>query len=427
MPEKLAPSTQLRNELHAFLQRMDVAAPNDGPGAVSALVRRAATLLIQESLEAEQRDFLGRERYGRQAAAGGAAAGYRNGYEPGHVDTAEGRVAVQRPQVRGGERPFHSALYAFLRGHSDVVARRATEMYVRGLSTRDVEAAFTDADGTCLLSRTAVSEVTETVWEEYAAFQQRDLSGLPVLYVFLDGVYEPLRVHGIGREALLVAWAVTLTGEKVLLSLALGNRESHEAWREFLRDLTARGLPTPLTITTDGAPALLRAVAECWPRSLRLRCWVHKMRNVEAKVPAARWPEVKAHLYAIRDAATRATAEVAVQDFLARYGRELPSACACLGEDLEAQLAHLALPWRHRQFVRSTNLCERSFVEERRRSKTIPRCFTEKSCLKLVYATLVRAAAGWHKVPISALERGQLQLLYQQQGLAPSGQVGTAA
>jgi transposase-like protein len=92
-----------------------------------------------------------------------------------------------------------------LRGHSDVVTRLATEMYVRGCSTRDVEAAFTDADGTCLLSRTAVSEVTETVWEEYATFQRRDLSAVPVRYVFLDGVYEPLRVHGVTREALLVA------------------------------------------------------------------------------------------------------------------------------------------------------------------------------------------------------------------------------
>jgi transposase-like protein len=213
----------------------------------------------------------------------------------------------------------------------------------------------------------------------------------------------------------------------VFLSLQLGNRESDEAWRDFLRDLAARGLAAPLTVTADGAPGLLRAVAECWPRSLRLRCWVHKARNVEAKVPAARWPEVKAHLYAVRDAATRATAEVAVQDFLARYGRELPSAGACLSEDLDALLGHLALPWRHRKTVRSTNLCERSFVEERRRSKTLPRFFTERSCLKLVYATLIRAATLWRKVPISAMEVEQLKLLYQERGLAPLHPLEVAA
>jgi transposase-like protein len=75
----------------------------------------------------------------------------------------------------------------------------------------------------------------------------------------------------------------------VLLSLALGNRESHEAWRDFLRDLVAQGLPTPLTITTDGAPGCSAPWGEVWPQSLRLRCWVHTTRNVEAKVPADRW------------------------------------------------------------------------------------------------------------------------------------------
>ncbi len=82
-------------------------------------------------------------------------------------------------------------------------------MYARGLSTRDIEAAFTDERGVCLLSRTGVSEVTEALWEEYEAFQKRDLEDIPVLYVFLDGLYEPLRLHGIGQEAVLCAWAIT--------------------------------------------------------------------------------------------------------------------------------------------------------------------------------------------------------------------------
>ena len=71
--------------------------------------------------------------------------------------------------------------------------RLATEMYARGLSTRDIEAAFTDATGRCLLSRTAVSELTDVLWEEYAAFCRRDLSEFEVIYLFVDGIYESLR------------------------------------------------------------------------------------------------------------------------------------------------------------------------------------------------------------------------------------------
>ena len=77
----------------------------------------------------------------------------------------------------------------------------------------------------------------------------------------------------------------TTEGDKVLLSLALGNKESYDAWLSFLRDLASRGLPVPLTITSDGAPGLLRAIDEIWPKSWRIRCWVHRMLNLGDHLP----------------------------------------------------------------------------------------------------------------------------------------------
>ncbi len=102
-------------------------------------------------------------------------------------------------------------------------------------------------------------------------------------------------------------------------------------------------------------------------------------------------------------------------------------AAKCLSEDLEALLNHLRLPWRLRKFVRTTNLVERSFEEERRRSKVLPRFFTEQSCLKLVFATLIRAAARWQRVAITPLEMAQLQVLYQERGLVPATSIGQVA
>lgn len=417
---KIPPSARLREEIAGFLKHAE--SIESGAGALSRLVELATAQLVQEALEQEQRDFIGRERYAREPGRG-----KRNGYVPGHLETAEGRVEVAIAQVREAGIPYRSKLYDFLRGHSEVVERLAVEMYARGLSTRDIEAAFTDERGECLLSRTAVSELTEALWTEYEAFQERSLGEIPVLALFLDGVYEPLRTHGVDREAVLCAWAITLDGRKVMLSIALGNRESHDAWRGFIRDLVERGLPVPLTITTDGAPGLIRAVEEAWPKSLRLRCWVHRMRNLESKIPADRWLEIKAELVAIRDAATLEAGEQAAAAFLARYADEFPSACACLSDDLAALLNHLRLPWRMRKFVRTTNLCERSFVEERRRSKTLPRFFTEKSCLKLVFATLIRAAERWQRIAITPLEYAQLQVLYRESALTPAKTLGAVA
>ena len=131
---------------------------------VSALVEVVTRLVVQELLEGEQDDHLGgRGRYQRRDEG---QFGSRNGYEPGRVRTAEGMVEVAVPQVRGGEEPFRSSLMGFLNGNSEVLERLVTEMYARGLSTRDVEDAFRDATGDMLLSKSAVSQITDRLWED---------------------------------------------------------------------------------------------------------------------------------------------------------------------------------------------------------------------------------------------------------------------
>jgi putative transposase len=157
-----------------------------------------------------------------------------------------------------------------LRSNRDVLDRLAVEMYVRGLSVRDIEEALKEATGDPLLSRTAVSELTDTLWEDYEAFCQRDLCVFEVEYLFIDTVYEGLRSWGC-RQGLLCAWSICRDGRKVLLHPALGSRESYENCLEFIRDMIRRGLLTPLLVTTDGAPGLIRAVTEVWSKSLRQR------------------------------------------------------------------------------------------------------------------------------------------------------------
>jgi putative transposase len=394
----------------------------EGGSVTSLLMRLGLEALLNRALEEERTDFVGRERYERSGspAQEPPRQGYRNGYKPGHIDTAEGRIGLAIPQVRQSGAAFQPQTLAAVGGRSAELERLVVELYARGLSTRDIEDTFRDQQtGACTLSRSAVSQITEALWQEYEAFQQRDLSGFAVLYVFLDAVFEPLRFAGRTREGVLCAWGICEDGRKVLLHLGLGNTESYESWRDFLRDLVARGLPTPLTITTDGAAGLTRAVSEVWPKSLRIRCWAHKMRNVLAKVPEEAQAEVKAFLQAIRDAPTPEVGRQAAEDVLSRYTALYPAAMRSFNDDLEASLAHLELPLAHRRHVRTTNLIERSFEEERRRTKILPRFWSEHSGLKLIFAVLWRASARWQRVHITSLERKQLELVRQQLGLTP--------
>ena len=398
----------------------------EGEEDVSTVIIRLGTeRLVQELLEQEETDYLEREHYERRPPEQ-EHRGYRNGYERGRIRTAEGEIVVQVPQVRDAPQTYRSRLMTFLRGNSDVLERLAVEMYTRGLSTRDIEDALEQATGDRLLSRTAVSQVTEVLWAEYEAFAERDLSGFEVEYLFLDAVYESLREQGGGKEGLLCAWAICADGQKVMLHLALGNKESYGNWLEFLRNMVKRGLRTPVLGTTDGAPGLIRAFEEVFPKSLRQRCLSHKTRNVLDKIPDSARAEVKGMVQAAYYAPNQEVARMMAAKVLETYQYPYPSAMKSFQDDFEACIAHLRCPAVHHKRIRTTNLLERSFLEGRRRTKVIPRFFTEKSCLKLVFATLWRASQRWHGVRMSEIERQQLRCLRGKLGLLAQDEQDTA-
>jgi putative transposase len=414
-------SERTREKLRAVIE-----GGSAGGGSRSELVRLAARLIIEEALESEARDAVGRDYYAHGAVAG---AGYRNGYRLGRLSSAEGSIEYSAPQIADRTEPFRSAIREIVRGRTAELEGLAVEMYARGLSTRDIEALFADETGKSLLSRTAVSEITERLWAEYEAFAGRDLSEFEVVYLFVDGIAERLHL-GQPREAVLAAWGILADGKKALLHLTPGTKEDTASCLEFFRDMRRRGLPDPLLVASDGAPGVIRAIEECFPRSLRQRCLAHKMRNLASKVPEDLWPEFKAHAVACYQAASPALAQLLRDDIKAAYGKDLPSAVACLEDDFEACIAHLRFPIGHRRATRTTNLLERLFGEERRRTKVIPHAFGERAVLKLMYAALIRAAEHWRGIKISEFERRQLRALREEidnQFAARNATVATAS
>jgi putative transposase len=410
MEKKVAPSERKAQELQALLQGQGGA--ESGEELLSTLVRLSTERVLQEALEDEQARALGRERYERRASA----VGYRNGYENGTLKTAEGMLRVQVPQIRGRDEPYRSALWSQVGKTSEVLKQLVVEMYAGGLSQRDIEYSLEKALGHFVLSKSAVSELTDTLTHEYEAFRSRDLSGYEVAYLFMDAVYEPLRRWG-SKAGVFCVWAICVDGRKVLRTLSTANSESYESCLEVLRDLVKRGLQTPVTITTDGAAGLTKAIDAIWPKALRIRCWFHKMQNLQQKVPPQAWPEFKQLVADRRDAPTVAEAERRRQLIINRYQRDFPEACRCLLDDAEASLNHLYVPQRHQPYVRTSNLAERAFEEERRRTKVIPHLWDESSVVKLVFAVLIRVSERWGKKSFSIFEQHQVRSLRRQRQL----------
>ena len=410
MEKKIAPSEQKAQALRALLQGQSES--QSGEEFLSLLVRLSTERILQEALEQEQAVALGRSRY----EARGEKLGYRNGYEKGTLKTGEGVLHVKVPQIRGQADPYRSQLWGNIGNTSDVLKKLIVEMYVGGMSQRDIEYGLEQAVGQFVLSKSTVSEMAESLTEEYEAFRTRDLSQEPVAYLFIDTVYEPLRRWG-QKTGVLCVWAICEDGRKVLLSLSSTNSESYESCVEVLRDLVKRGMQPPVTITTDGALGLTKAIDTMWPKSLRIRCWFHKMQNLEQKVPEQAWPAFKALVADMRDAPSRKKAEERREQLVALYQREFPEACRCLLDDAEASLNHLEVPQRHQQYVRTSNLAERAFVEERRRTKVIPHLQAERSLVQLVFAVLIRVSDRWNKKCFSTLEQQQIRRLRQQRKL----------
>jgi transposase-like protein len=135
---------------------------------------------------------------------------------------------------------------------------------------------------------------------------------------------------------------------------------------------------------TDGAAGLIRAVETCFPRALRQRCLVHRLRNLRSQAPDSQWPEIASRARAFYEAASAALAMLLRDDLVQTYERELPALVKCFLEDFEACIAQQRFPLHHRKVIRTTDFLERLFLEERRRTKIIPHAFGERPMLKLM-------------------------------------------
>ena len=160
-------------------------------------------------------------------------------------------------------------------------------------------------------------------------------------------------------------------------------------------------------MVSDRAPGIIKAIESCFPRLARQRCLAQRVRNLAAKVPEDVWSELKGAT-ACYQGPSRTIARDLADGVVADFETELPSAVACFLDDFEACIAHLRMPIGHRRAIRTTNLLERLFVEERRQLKTIPNAFGAKPVLKFMFGAMIRAAERWRAINITDFERRQM-------------------
>jgi len=374
------------------------------PDILEEVARLGAQLLMQAALEAEVSEFLGRDRYQRAATTPDARPGSRNGYRPVTVKTTAGPVQLERPKLRGTTAAFASRLFGKHVTKTNALESLVIASFVRGLSVRDVEATLAEALGDqAAISKSTVSTVCQAIKTEYDTWSGRRLDEVTLDYLFLDASF--FRMHpGSPAEPVLAAWGITTDGKPVFVGLAPGSGESTDAWTDFLTDLRERGLASPLLVISDGAAGLIAAIEQTFPKALRQRCLIHRLRNVLAKIPTGMQAEIRDGYWAIFDTADLTTQpgprlveliDERITAFAAKYAATYPAAMKILLTDAAGLTAYLRFPAEHHTRIRHSNFIERTFGETRRRAKVIGRFPGETSCISLVWAVLDRASAGW--------------------------------
>lgn len=404
------------------------------PGAISdsltELLRQGARGLIEKAVEAELQLLL--DQYANVTDLSGRQAVVRNGYLPERdILTGLGPVKVRIPKVRdrsGSGAKFNSAVVPPYVRKAQRVEAALPWLYLRGISTGDMQEALSvllgeEAQG---LSPAVVSRLKAQWTEAYGVWNRRDLSGEHYVYVWADGIYSTLRGED-DRLCLLILIGVNAPGEKRLLALSEGYRESKVSWLGVLQDLQARGLKTPPALGIgDGALGFWAALEEAWPETRHQRCWVHKTANVLNELPKSIQGKAKAGLHEIWRAETKTQAEKAFDRFLRDFGTKYPKAVEKLVKDRAALLAFYDFPAEHWVHIRTTNPIESSFATIRHRTTRTKNCVSRNTLLGLVFQLALTAQKSWRKLGGFKLLPDVVRGIQFEDGLRVVDQLGDA-
>ena len=370
--------------------------------SLTELLRRGARDLIEQAVEVELQAVLA--EYANVTDLTGRQAVVRNGYLPEReILTGLGPVVVRVPKVRDRSKSgvkFNSAIVPPYVRKAQRVEAALPWLYLRGISTGNMQAALSvllgaEAKG---LSPAVVSRLKAQWAEDYTEWNRRDLAGERYVYVWADGIYSTLRGED-DRLCLLVLIGVNEQGEKRLLALSDGYRESKASWLSVLQDLAVRGLKSPPVLAIgDGALGFWAAQEEAWPETRCQRCWVHKTANVLNELPQSIQGKAKAGLHEIWMAETKAQAGKAFDRFVRDFGAKYPKAVEKLVKDRAALLAFYDFPAEHWVHIRTTNPIESSFATIRHRTTRTKNCVSRNTLLGLVFQLALTAQKSWRKL-----------------------------
>ena len=359
-----------------------------GPDDIATVFARA----FEMAMRIERERFLRASPYERTAGR----QGYANGYKPKRIDTPAGTVTVQVPKTSDHDGdPFYPQSLDRGRRSVRAVMLAVAEMYVKGVSTREVEAVMREF-GIESLSSSQVSRAAKLLDDELQAWRTRPLG--EIRYLILDARYEKMRHGGIVRDAaVLSAVGIGPDERRRVLGVSIALSEAEVHWRAFLESLQTRGMRGVEYVVSDDHAGLRAARRAVLGGATWQRCQFHLARNAIHHAPSlAIRKRIGAELREVWNAGSLAKAETVLAELVTSWRDTAPKLAAWLEEAVPEGLAVLSLPEHHRRRLRTSNPMERAVQQELKRRTVKVRVFPNEASLeRLVSAVLVEIDDRW--------------------------------
>jgi putative transposase len=386
-------------------QKIEILKEQNNWSVLEEVAREGVRKMLQVVLENEVAEFI--EKHSHLTDEMGRKTITRNGSMPQRdILTGMGPIAIKQPRVDDrallgsrGERFSSNILPRYLR-RIPSIDNLIPALYLKGVSTNDFPTALSailgkEASG---LSPASIVRLKEIWQKDYQKWQSRDLSNKKYVYFWVDGIYFNVRVEK-ERSCILIIIGADEHGNKELVAVSDGYRESKTTWREILLDLKRRGLDLdPSLATGDGSLGFWAALAEIYPDTKRQRCWVHKTANILDKMPKSIQPKAKSIIHEMYMASTKEKADSAYDHFIKSFEHKYPKAVECLTKDKEDLFSFYSFPAAHWIHIRTTNPIESTFSSVRLRTYKMRGCASRIATLTMVFKLAMEASRTWRRL-----------------------------
>lgn len=242
----------------------------------NGLVQRLVKDVLENILEAEMDEHLGRDKYQRQSDIEPSERNYRNGYSQKNLRSSLGTVDLDIPRDRKSE--FEPQIVKKYETVCNELDKKIISLYAKGMTTSDIQAEIEDLYG-ITISPSMVSKITDKVIATATEWQNRMLDKIyPIVY--LDAMYFKVRSNGkIVNKAVYICLGYTMEGYKDILGLWVDEAEGAKFWLGICNDLKNRGVKEILIACMDGLKGLPQAIQTVFPSANIQTCIVHQIRN----------------------------------------------------------------------------------------------------------------------------------------------------